>query len=118
MAIDHFGRTTEVQINAMRPHLSEAGCVLSQAHRVGTQQLGAHRYTRRCESAVRQLGHHAQKSFLRQQSVGNADELGHAAVYTAHPGQHVAQYKVQQPLHGGEQYRHKKNLRRSTGSLM
>ena len=103
MAIHHFGRAAKVQVNTMRAECGQTGRVLSHAMRVRAQQLRAHRHSSQRASGVVQLGHDAQKNTVGQQLVGDADELGHATVNPAHAGEDVAQYKIEQALHGGEQ---------------
>ncbi len=53
--------------------------------------------------AALQLRHDAREHAGRQQLVGHADELGHAAVHATDTRQHVAQDVVEQPLHGRQQ---------------
>jgi len=52
---------------------------------------------------VAQLGHQAQQDVIRHEAVGDADELGDAAVEAAHPRQHFAQVVVEEALHRGQQ---------------
>ena len=103
MAVHHLGRAAEVQVDAGRPEFGQPPGVFSQADRVGTEQLGAHRHAGQRAAAVVQLGNDAGEHALGQQLVGDADEFGHAAVNAAHARQDVAQHEVEQPFHGREQ---------------
>ena len=106
VAVDHLGGATKVQVDALGPQRRQAGRVLGHAHRVGAQQLRAHGHAGQRAPAMVQFGQVAQKHPFGQQGAGDADELGHAAVHAAHAGEHIAQHKIQKPLHGGEQQGH------------
>ena len=64
VAVDDFGRATEVQVNAGRAHVGQAGGVVSHARGVRAQQLRAHRHTGRRAAAVEQLRHDADEHAL------------------------------------------------------
>ena len=106
VAVHRFGRTTEVQIDALGTQFGQTGGVVGQAGRVTAQQLRAHRRAGQGAAAVQQLRHHPDECPRRQQLIGDADELADAAVDAAHGCQHLAQRVVEQALHGREQNRH------------
>ncbi|MPN40469.1 hypothetical protein SDC9_188007 [bioreactor metagenome] len=106
MAVDHLGRTAEIQIDALGSQARQIGSVLGHADGVGAQQLRPHRHPGQRPAAIAQLGHGTQIDLVRQQRAADANELGHAAVRAAHPGQHIAQHKIQQPFHGRKQQSH------------
>ena len=99
MAVDALGRAAEVQVDALGLELGQASGVLSQAAHVGAQQLWVHRHACCRAAAVHQLWHDARENAVRQQLVGHADELAHAAVDAADAGQHIAQDVVEQAFH-------------------
>jgi len=127
VAVHGLGRAAKVEIDALGAQLSQPRGVVGQAGRVTAQQLRPHRHASGRAAGVVQLGHHAVEHPLGQQLVGDADELGHAAVNAAHLRQHIAQAVVEQPFHGRKQDRHRvvsgrlrsvgKPWRRLTGAI-
>jgi len=106
VTVHRLGRAAEVQVDALGTQLGQARRIVGQAGRVTAQQLGAHRRAGTGAAAVQQLGHHPGEDTRGQQLVGDADELGDAAIDAAHGGQHFAQRVVEQALHGREQDGH------------
>jgi hypothetical protein len=93
----------------MRPQRSQTRGVLGHADWIRAQQLAAHGDPRGRATALVQLGYHTAEGPLGQQRVRHADEFRNAMVDAAHAGQHIAQSKIQQTLHRGEQHTHDKD---------
>ena len=55
MAIDHLGRATKIQVNALGAQCGQAGSVLGHAHRVRAQQLRTHRHTGEGAATIEQF---------------------------------------------------------------
>jgi hypothetical protein len=118
VAVHGLGRAAEVQVDAGRAQRGQQGGVVGQAGRVGAQQLRPHRRAGGGAAAVQQLGHDAREHPRRQQLVGDADELRHAAVDAAHLRDHVAQAVVEQALHRGQQDARRCRARRWSPQVM
>ena len=52
----------------------------------------------------------AQEHPVGQQRAGHADELRHATIHPTNAGEHIAQHKVEQALHGRKQQAHRNTL--------
>ena len=102
MAVHRRRRATEIEIDPGRIQRHQPAGVFRHHQRIGTQQLHAHRRSRRRLAAVEQFRTNLLKNPGRQHVVRNAHKLADAPVVAANRRQHAAQQIVGEPFHRGE----------------
>ena len=98
-AVDGLCRAAEVEVDHRRTKLAGAHRILGQPVRIRAQQLHAHLGAGAGARALVEFRRDAAEHRGRQQLFVDADELAHAPIDAADPGQHVAQDVVDQAFH-------------------